>query len=78
MRITADNRCGRCNGLTFLEGPHGGLSINVRCVSCGATYFTTPPGLGQSGETDQSPDLFHGEPRTLVAIFADARTRGLQ
>jgi len=71
----ANGHCGRCLGDRFQEGPHGGLSINVRCVTCGQTYWTGPPSLGASGSTEQDADLFHGDPRTLQEIFAEAQRR---
>lgn len=31
-------RCLACLGDAFLEGPHGGLSINFCCATCGLRY----------------------------------------
>ncbi len=32
--------CPDCEGTSFLEGPHGGLSVNVKCANteCGAEF----------------------------------------
>lgn len=30
--------CPFCQGKEFLEGPHGGLSINFKCKDCGAIF----------------------------------------
>lgn len=30
--------CPFCESKEFLEGPHGGLSINFKCVGCGTTF----------------------------------------
>jgi len=30
--------CPDCCGTEFLEGPHGGLSINFKCAQCGSTF----------------------------------------
>lgn len=34
--------CPRCQGTEFWSGPEGGMSINVKCVDCGAYYNYTP------------------------------------
>lgn len=30
--------CPFCGGKEFIEGPHGGLSVNIRCDICGAKF----------------------------------------
>jgi ribosomal protein S27E len=35
--------CPNCKKKTeFYEGPHGGISINIKCASCGAKFNVTP------------------------------------
>ena len=40
----ATNHCPDCNRIGFFEGPHGGLSVNIRCANpaCGARFNITP------------------------------------
>jgi DNA-directed RNA polymerase subunit RPC12/RpoP len=33
-----EDGCPFCKSKEFLEGPHGGLSINFKCAKCGATF----------------------------------------
>ncbi len=42
-----DGKCPDCQGQKFLEGPHGGISVNIECVGCGSR-FNIVPGLGGS------------------------------
>jgi len=35
-------RCEVCDGYEFLEGPHGGLCTNIKCVVCSAEYNYGP------------------------------------
>jgi len=35
--------CPDCKGKKFLEGPHGGLSVNIKCASCGSKFNIYPP-----------------------------------
>jgi len=35
-------RCEVCDGDEFLEGPHGGLCTNIKCVACSAEYNHGP------------------------------------
>ncbi len=30
--------CPDCGGDKFLEGPHGGLAVNVQCDNCGSRF----------------------------------------
>jgi hypothetical protein len=40
------NICPDCGGTAFLEGPHGGLSVNVKCANRGCqSKFNLVPGL---------------------------------
>lgn len=34
--------CPDCGGEDFLEGPHGGLAVNVKCSKCGCKLNITP------------------------------------
>lgn len=42
-------RCPDCNGIGFLEGPHGGMNVNIQCANpvC-KSKFNVIPGLGGS------------------------------
>ena len=33
-----EGRCPFCDCAEFLEGPHGGNSINIKCARCGAEF----------------------------------------
>jgi len=35
--------CPFCKTNYFLEGPHGGLSVNFKCKECGATFNDMGP-----------------------------------
>ena len=43
--------CIFCHGTDFLEGPHGGMSVNLQCANekCGAQYNITEgvPGFNE-------------------------------
>jgi len=36
-------RCPDCHEKHFLEGPHGGASVNIKCVECGSKFNICPP-----------------------------------
>ena len=38
-----DDGCPFCGSKEFLEGPHGGQSINFKCARCGATFNDMGP-----------------------------------
>lgn len=41
--ILASGKCPDCRKKTkFLEGPHGGMSVNIKCASCSARFNITP------------------------------------
>lgn len=42
-RLFEERRCGFCDSQEFLEGPHGGMSVNIMCASCGARFNICPP-----------------------------------
>lgn len=72
--LNRNQRCPTCGSALFQEGPHGGMSINIRCVKCGSTYWMGPPSIGFTpGRTEQAADLFKGEPRTIGKIFGEDR-----
>jgi len=35
--------CPFCKSKEFLEGPHGGFSVNFKCDGCGATFNDMGP-----------------------------------
>lgn len=37
-----DGLCPKCQTPSLIEGPHGGLSINVGCSRCGAVWNDSP------------------------------------
>jgi hypothetical protein len=37
------NRMPCCGGLSFKEGPHGGLAVNIQCENCGEWFNICPP-----------------------------------
>ena len=43
--------CPDCGGSKFLEGPHGGLSVNFKCAGCGSEFNNMGPfGIERIGE----------------------------
>lgn len=38
-----ENGCPFCKSKDFLEGPHGGLSINFKCAKCESTFNDMGP-----------------------------------
>lgn len=34
-RIVDKLECPNCGGDKFLEGPHGGAAVNIKCANCG-------------------------------------------
>jgi len=34
--------CPDCHGTTFLEGPHGGLAVNIQCAQCKSKFNIVP------------------------------------
>ncbi len=62
--------CPGCQHRYFFEGPHGGLSINVKCANpeCGRTWnFMGPFGF----DPIVSPASYFGGPsRTLEEMYA--------
>jgi hypothetical protein len=54
----AEGRCPYCDSL-MLEGPHGGLSINVECDDCGAKFNLQGP-KAELGAQLLNPPTNHG------------------
>ena len=58
----AEGRCPDCQGTRFLEGPHGGMCVNIKCAStsCGSE-FNIVPGLAgfaeRIGLSDQPKEI---------------------
>lgn len=49
-------RCPDCGSEDFLEGPHGGLSVNIECVGCGARFNMMGPfGVERIGSPTRIP-----------------------
>lgn len=46
--IHINAKCPECGAeYTMLEGPHGGLALNIKCSECKTIFWTTPfPGPG--------------------------------
>ena len=44
-------KCPECSNDTFLKGPRGGLSINIKCARCGTEYNRTPLDLEKIGQS---------------------------
>jgi len=41
-QIHIRGECPNCNAKhSMLEGPHGGLAVNIKCTVCGQKYWTT-------------------------------------
>ncbi len=59
--------CPACSADRFFKGPMGGLSVNVKCAGCGATFNYSPV----VGLTSIACDarLYGGVPRTLAQMY---------
>ncbi len=42
-RLFFRSGCPLCASNNFLEGPHGGLSVNFQCAKCGAEFNDVGP-----------------------------------
>ena len=42
--------CPDCGGDKFLEGPHGGINVNIECSKCGARFNIIPRMGGSFGK----------------------------
>ena len=45
-----DGICPDCTGHHFLEGPHGGMNVNIKCAGCGAKFNIVPGLEGSFGK----------------------------
>ncbi|MBA7697268.1 hypothetical protein ES703_105931 [subsurface metagenome] len=45
--------CPECKSTDFLEGPHGGMAVNVKCAKCGYRLNTCPLPDGKIWITDK-------------------------
>lgn len=48
-----EHKCPDCGGKKFLEGPHGGVCVNVECAGCGSRFNIIPGTKG--GERIRGP-----------------------
>ena len=58
-RFLAANRCPDCAAReTFVQGPHGGMSVNIACKACGAEFTFCPfaPTMSQRTGEKWLPD----------------------
>lgn len=47
--------CPDCGDHQFLEGPHGGMSVNIECATCGARFNVVPGLQGSFGKERIGP-----------------------
>ena len=52
--------CPDCGNTTFLEGPHGGEAVNIRCKFCGSEFNFVYPFEAQRIDRDM-PGLYRKE-----------------
>jgi hypothetical protein len=52
-RIVPKLVCPKCGGGNFLEGPHGGNAVNVKCSNCVYLMTVTPLPRGGFWITDE-------------------------
>lgn len=46
LECVRKNKCPDCKVKDqIMEGPHGGMSVNVRCANCGSKFNITPFGV---------------------------------
>ncbi len=53
---STDGHCPDCETGVLMEGPHGGLSVNYRCSTCGSKFNLAPGPFGER-ISDVSPAL---------------------
>lgn len=41
--LFVEKKCPDCGKFDFLEGPHGGLAVNIKCANCGSEFNVCPP-----------------------------------
>lgn len=52
-RVIEELTCPRCGSKDFLEGPHGGSAVNIKCAKCGYWMNVTPLPRGRFWVTDE-------------------------
>lgn len=60
-------QCPDCGGVDFFEGPHGGLSVNVKCAKCGSKFCWSP--LGDMMPIDNEDQLYKGLTIRLADLY---------
>lgn len=65
------DKCPDCGGRQWLEGPHGGGSVNIYCASCGAGFNHTGFfGMDRIAAPGPLPTFMQGRsPRKLSEIL---------
>ncbi|GEM_PF-3524683 len=41
--LFVEKKCPDCGKFDFLEGPRGGLAVNIKCTNCGSEFNVCPP-----------------------------------
>lgn len=41
--LFVEKKCPDCGKFDFLEGPRGGLAVNIKCAHCGSKFNVCPP-----------------------------------
>ena len=55
-RIESELVCSRCNSRDFMEGPHGGSTVMVKCAKCGYRMNVTPIPGGRFWITEEKAE----------------------
>lgn len=57
--LIKNNICPDCRQVGFLEGPHGGLAVNIMCANpnCGSKFNWTPFGAERISEKSPANKL---------------------
>ena len=61
--------CPDCGNTGFLEGPHGGMCVNIMCASCGARFNILPGMKGFFGKQRIGRHDFHLVPEGCLLIL---------
>jgi hypothetical protein len=67
MSVSPDMLCPSCGHSRFLEGPWGGLSVNVKCDCCGKKWHFCVPFGWTPIENEDS--LYHGPAELMKTIY---------
>lgn len=58
-------KCPDCGHDQFIEGPHGGMNVNIKCARCGARFNIIPRLVGSFGKErigrPSNAKISHGE-----------------